>query len=103
MLPDQEKQDSEVKVQRLVDGLDIGYGRRRNGKNDLKSFGLCSCERWSCSSTIRTREKMRSWTAMHAQVETLSRQLREDAKSDGRSEPRFKGEVLTGDASLGGS
>lgn len=40
---------------------------------------------------------------MHAQVETLSRQLREDAKSDGRSEPRFKGEVLTGDASLGGS
>lgn len=33
----------------------------------------------------------------------LLRQLREDIKPDGRSEPRFKGEVLTGDASLEGS
>lgn len=40
---------------------------------------------------------------MHAQLEMLSRQLREDVKSDGRSEPRFEGEVLTGDASWGGS
>lgn len=39
---------------------------------------------------------MRNLTFMHADLEILTRHSREDAKADGRNEPRFKGKVLPG-------